>query len=128
MKKVIITIISIVVIFLGVGAVYYFNQTENSANNTKNTTEQVPEQDVREAVWEQLSQTQQDSVEGTWEDFKVSKITLNENMMSQVDDKSYEGKEVYLIDIPISSLSVPNSRVVYADIDTYDYIGDGVVD
>jgi len=39
-------------------------------------------------------------------DGKVSKITLNENMMSQVEDKSYEGKEVYLIDFPTKSKSI----------------------
>ncbi|MDF0727119.1 hypothetical protein PY093_10380 [Cytobacillus sp. S13-E01] len=49
-------------------------------------------------------------------------------MMSQVDDKSYEGKEVYLIDFPTKSESIPTNMIVYADVNTFNYIGNGLVD
>jgi alpha-acetolactate decarboxylase len=84
--------------------------------------------DVREIVWDQLSKEQKDWIVGTWKDGKVSKITLNGNMMNQVDDKSYKGKEVFLIDFPTKSKSIPNNMIVYADIDTFVYIGNGLVD
>ncbi|WP_275645823.1 hypothetical protein [Cytobacillus sp. S13-E01] len=48
--------------------------------------------------------------------------------MSQVDDKSYEGKEVYLIDFPTKSESIPTNMIVYADVNTFNYIGNGLVD
>ncbi len=84
--------------------------------------------DVREMVWKQLSAEQKLWINGTWEDGEISKITLTENMMSQVDDKSYEGKEVYLLDFPTKSKSIPNNMIIYADINTFAYIGDGLVD
>ncbi|HEO8418436.1 hypothetical protein [Niallia sp. FSL W8-0635] len=84
--------------------------------------------DVREMVWKQLSAEQKEWINGTWEDGEISKITLTENMMSQVDDKSYEGKEVYLLDFPTKSKSIPNNMIIYADINTFAYIGDGLVD
>lgn len=59
---------------------------------------------------------------------EVSKTTLNESMMSEVEDKSYAGKEVYLIDFPTKSKSIPNNMIVYADVNTFDYIGIGLVD
>ena len=67
-----------------------------SAVNGKEQVDKVAgKNDVREIVWGQLSSQQKERIDGTWKDGKVSKITLNENMISQVDDKSYEGKEVY---------------------------------
>lgn len=84
--------------------------------------------DVREVVWRQLSAQQKERINGTWKDGKVSKITLNKHMMSQIKDKSYEGKKVYLIDFPTKSKSIPNNMVVYADMKTFNYIGIGLVD
>jgi len=49
-------------------------------------------------------------------------------MMSQVDGKTYEGKVVYLLDFPTKSKSSPNNMIAYADINTFDYIGNGLVD
>lgn len=39
-----------------------------------------------------------------------------------------EGKEIYLIDFPTKSKSIPNNMIVYADVNTFDYIGNGLVD
>jgi hypothetical protein len=36
---------------------------------------------------------------------------------------SYEGKAVYLLDFPTTDLSVPNNMIVYADKDTFEFIG-----
>ncbi|MFL0266781.1 hypothetical protein [Candidatus Clostridium radicumherbarum] len=84
-------------------------------------------QDVREVVWNQLNAQEKEHIKGTWNDFKVSKITLTENM-GRISDKSYIGKEVYLIDFTIDSMAIPNNRIVYASLDDYKLIGYGLVD
>jgi hypothetical protein len=104
------------------------NNDQSVVNNNEQSNKVVKKDDVREIVWKQLSSEQKEWIDGTWTDGKVSKITLNENMMTQVDDKSYEGKEVYLIDFPTKSKSIPDNMIVYADTNTFDYIGNGLVD
>lgn len=104
------------------------NNVENFVNNKKQGDNVAQNGDVRETVWLQLSLEQKEWIDGTWKDGKVSKITLKKNMMGQVGDKSYAGKEVYLIDFPTKSKYIPNNIIVYADIKTFDYIGDGLVD
>ncbi|GAA0435410.1 hypothetical protein GCM10008983_09990 [Lentibacillus halophilus] len=100
------------------------NNNNNNDQNTVNTQEQSSNQkDVREVVWSQLSEQQKESINGTWKDGKVSKVTLEENMMSEVKDKSYEGKEVYRIMFPKDGKSEPNFVVVFADMNTFNYIG-----
>jgi hypothetical protein len=59
-------------------------------------------------------------------DAKVSKIVLTKDMPREVKDKSYIGKEVCLIDFPISRY--PNNTGVYADEVTCTLIGRGIVD
>jgi hypothetical protein len=131
-KKITLSILS-VFLLLGLPACSNQNgQGSNNSQNVVNSNEQgdkvVKKDDVREIVWKQLSSEQKEWVDGTWKNGKVSKITLNQNMMTQVDDKSYEGKEVYLIDFPTKSKSIPNNMIVYADTNTFDYIGNGLVD
>ena len=92
---------------------------ENNDNSTK---------DVREVVWSQLSSTDKDRIKGNWKDAKVSKIVLTKDMMNLIKDKSYAGKEVYVLDFPTTSVSMPNNMIVYADIATFDFIGHGMVD
>ncbi|WP_062105142.1 hypothetical protein [Bacillus niameyensis] len=105
------------------------NETGNNGQSVGNTSEQNNMKDVRENVWGQLSSQQKEQIEDSWQDAKVSKITLTKTMMTLVEDKSYEGKEVYLIDFPTKEKSrLPNNLIVYADLDTFDYIGDGLVD
>jgi hypothetical protein len=104
------------------------NNDQSVVNSNEQANNVVKKGDVREIVWKQLSTEQKLSIDGTWKDGKVSKITLNESMMTQVDDKSYKGKGVYLIDFPTKSKSIPNNMIVYADKDTFDYIGNGLVD
>ena len=43
-------------------------------------------------------------------------------------DKSYKDYEVYLLDFPTKRKFIPNNMIVYADINTYDYKGNGLVD
>lgn len=134
MKKTVLFILSSCLL-LGLFACSNQNKQANTNNdqNIVSINEQINEEknenDVRQVVWEQLSSEQKEWIDGsTWKNGKVTEITLNENMMTEVDDKSYIGKEVYLIDFPTKSKSIPNNMIVYADVNTFDYIGNGLVD
>nr|WP_328701165.1 hypothetical protein [Aquibacillus kalidii] len=104
------------------------NNDEQNVVRNELITEDENERDVREVVYNQLSSEQKEWIDGNWKDGKVSKITLTKNMITQLDEKSYEGKEVYIIDFPTKSKSIPNNMIVYADVNTFDYIGNGLVD
>ncbi|APH04964.1 hypothetical protein [Bacillus weihaiensis] len=117
------------------GLIACSNQTDQVENNDQkvvNSNEQDKKihvnKDVREVVWGQLSSEQKERIDGTWEFGKVSKIILNEDMMSLINDKTYDGKEVYLIDFPTKNKFIPNNMIVYADLKTFDYIGSGLVE
>lgn len=119
MKKIILLIFSSV--FL-VGLIV---ACSNPKESIKLTT--VTEQDVREIAINQLTSENKEIIAGTWQDSKLSKIALNEGM-GNVNDKSYIGKEVYLIDFPTKSISIPNNIIVYIGIDNNKLIGYGFVD
>lgn len=87
----------------------------------------LTKEDVREAVWNQLLKEDKERFDGTWEDATVSKIILNKNMMGLIDDKTYEGKEVYLIDFVLNDNSI-NNMIFYADVKTFALIGHGLID
>ncbi|RLQ94609.1 hypothetical protein [Falsibacillus albus] len=125
MKKVLLLVFSMFLLF---GLCACSNQNGQASNNDQNTLElDSKHEDVREVVWSQLPAQQKESIKGTWKDAKVSKITLEKNMMSGVKDKSYEGKEVYRIMLPTDGKSEPNFTVVFADLNTFDYIGYALV-
>ncbi|RLQ96349.1 hypothetical protein D9X91_08500 [Falsibacillus albus] len=65
---------------------------------------------------------------GKWTKARITKITLQINMITSGSDKSYIGKEVYMIDFPTSNQSKPSNIIVFADIDTLEIIGNGLVD
>ncbi|MGY0372270.1 hypothetical protein [Clostridium sp. JNZ J1-5] len=85
------------------------------------------ERDVREIAYNQLTSKDKERVVGTWRDSKLSKTTLKESM-GNIYDKSYIGKEVYLVDFPRKSESKLNNMIVYISIDNYKLIGHGHVD
>ncbi|UOQ83761.1 hypothetical protein [Gracilibacillus salinarum] len=91
-------------------------------------SEQTKQTDMREIVWEQLSEEQRQWVNGSWKDAKVSKVTLTSYMVAQSVDPSHFGKEVLVLDFPTKTKSIPSNMIIYADIDTYDYISSGLVD
>ncbi|MCM3710949.1 hypothetical protein [Sporosarcina luteola] len=101
---------------------------QNNVSNKERVNKDKNENDVRKIIWEQLSAKQKEWIDGTWKDGKVSKVTLNEYMITEIDDKSYEGKEVYLIDFPTKNKGTPNNVIIYADVNTFKYIGNGLLD
>lgn len=123
MKKNILIILSL---FIFIGLLACSNQKKsNNIKDSNNVT--VKELDVREIVWNQLTSKDKKQIKGTWKDSELRKITLNENM-GIINDESYIGKEVYIIDLPTKSLSEPCNMIVYASLDDYKIIGYGFLD
>lgn len=130
-NSVIILSVALVIVAIGVGlSLYFSNQSEKNttSNEEKNSSGVVAQKDTRELIWEKLPSAQKERVNGTWQDGKLSKVTLDKNAVAWIDDKSYEGKEVYLVDFPTKATGIPNNTLIYADIDTYEYIGNAPVD
>jgi hypothetical protein len=48
--------------------------------------------------------------------------------MGIINDKSYIGKEVYLVDFQTKSISIPNNMIVYASLYDYKIVGYGIVE
>ncbi|OQR55274.1 hypothetical protein [Bacillus sp. CDB3] len=68
-------------------------------NETPKTETVQTTKDVRELVWNSLSQAEKDEIDGSWKDAKVSKVIADATEY-QLDDASFKGKEVTLVTIP----------------------------
>jgi len=95
--------------------------------NKESISTTVKEQDIKELAYNQLTSEDKKRVSETWKDSKLSKITLHERM-GKINNISYIGKEVYLIDFPTKSNSMPSNMIVYLAIDNNKLIGYGYVD
>ncbi len=126
MKNIILPIVSLVislVLITGCSAV----KNTNVISNKEQANFTVKEQDIRELAYNQLTSGNKERIAGTWKDSKLSKITLREGM-GNITDKSYLGKEVYLVDFPTESNSIPNNMIVYLSIDSNKLLGYGFVE
>lgn len=126
MKNIILPIVSLVislVLITGCSAV----KNTNVISNKEQANFTVKEQDIRELAYNQLTSGNKERIAGTWKDSKLSKITLREGM-GNITDKSYMGKEVYLVDFPTESNSIPNNMIVYLSIDSNKLLGYGFVE
>lgn len=94
---------------------------QKQITNSKSQTEKI---DVREAVWNQLTPKEKKQVR-TWQDSKIEKVFLDEGS-AIFCDKSYIGKEVYLIEFKVTDKTAPQSILVkYASMDNHKLIGFG---
>ena len=126
MKKLILLIISSIIslgLIIGCGAV---KDTKTIVNKEKPSTT-VKEQDIREVAYNQLTSNDKARITGTWKDSKLYKITLKEGM-GIITEKSYLGKEVYLVDFPTKDLGVQSNMIVYLSIDNKKLLGYGYID
>lgn len=126
MKRIILMITSllfILVLFTACSS----SKEKSSVNSEEQISITAQGKDVRETAFNQLTQNDRKRIAGTWKDGKLSKVTLKEGMGS-ISDKSYIGKEVYLIDFPTKSISKPNNMIVYLGADSNKLIGYGYVD
>ncbi|MBX4270042.1 hypothetical protein [Clostridium estertheticum] len=58
----------------------------------------IKKNDIREIVWNQLSKAEQNEIIGTWKDGTIEKsIAKKDSNTFSLNDKSIDGKEVYLI-------------------------------
>lgn len=126
MKKITLLVISSVislVLFAGCSS------TKNSPNitNENQSNTATKSQDIREIAYNQLPSKDKEKINGTWKDSRLSKITLKEGM-GIISDKSYIGKEVYLVDFPIKTNAIPNNMIVYLSTDTNNFLGYGLVE
>ena len=70
--------------------------TMMGCQNKKGLT--IQQKDIRESVWAQLSKSEQNEIIGTWKDGKIEKsIAKKDSNTFTLEDKSLDGKEVYLI-------------------------------
>jgi hypothetical protein len=69
-------------------------------------------------------------VKTAYGDAKIDFVTLEEDMVN-LDEKTteYVGEEVYLVEIPLKEDNTqPNKISIYANIESFDYIGYGYED
>lgn len=126
MKKSILIMIPLVVFIALLTAFSNRNQLNKSTTKTvSNIT--IKQQDIREAVWNQMPSEDKELVQGTWQDSKVQKITLKKSM-GTITDKTYIGEEVYLVDFKIKSIGIPNNIGFFASINNHKIIGFGYTD
>lgn len=126
MKKVILLITSLVLlssIFIACSS----QNVSNSTNIADPTSSSETSTDIRQIAFDQLSSESKGRINGTWRDAKLSNITLSEHI-GIINDKSYIGKAVYLVDLPTKSKSMPNNMIFYISKDTHKLIGAGYVD
>ena len=126
MKKIILPIISSV-LSLWLFTACSSPKEVNIITNKEPISKTVMEQDIRELTYNQLTSKDKQRVSETWKGSKLSKITLHEGM-GKINNISYIGKEVYLIDFPIKSNSMPTNMIVYLSMDNHKLIGYGYVD
>ena len=112
-------------LLLGVSACSSTETTAPKENSRK--AEEVTERDVRESVWNQLSVSNKNRIDGSWIDAKVSKLTLKPGM-GKIDKGEYIGKEVYIVDFPIKSITSNNNMLFYASVENQELIGQGYTD
>ena len=120
-KILVLTLIFIVSILISLCDSSITKVAKEQSNITEN------KQDVRETIWNQLI-SKDNAIQGNWQDGELSRTTLYEDAGIIINDKSYIGKEVYMIDFQTKSLRMPNNIIVYASMDNNKIIGYGIVD
>lgn len=132
MKKSSLIAVSVtsLVVLVGLG-LWLYSSSHNATvadNKAQSSIEKNSQKDTRELIWDKLPVSQRERVDGTWKSGTLTVVTLDKNSVGWIDDKSYEGKEVYLVDYPTKNTGVPNNMLIYADKDTFEYIGNAPVD
>lgn len=125
MKKIVL----IILLFFSVGLLPACSSHKelNTIDNKEPVSINVEKQDAREMAYNQLDSNYKEIIAGSWQDSKLSTVTLREGM-GIISSKSYIGKEVYLVDFQTNSKSKPNNIIVYLDMDNCKLIGYGYVD
>ncbi|WP_017414321.1 hypothetical protein [Clostridium tunisiense] len=112
MKKNIIIIFSIIIIFTLYSGSSYFKEQSN----------------VKRAAWEQLGPEAKDFIEGSWRSGKVRKVTLSPSMRN-ISEEAYIGKEIYVVSFTTKEDNPTiNTIGIFVSIEDCKVIGTGCVD
>lgn len=125
MRKIILVILLLIVVTVPVACSN--EKKEGEVKKVEQIKTVSAEVDIRRIAWEQLSTEDKKRIEGTWENSKVSKVILREDM-GIIKDKSYIGKEVYIIDFKTNEKRIPNNMIVYLSVDSKKLQGYGYIE
>lgn len=89
----------------------------------------IKKNDVREIVWTQLSKSEQNEIVGTWKDGKIEKsIAKKDSNAFTLEDKSLDGKKVYLITFKSKNEPTIGNVQKLVDINSYKIVGGALRD
>jgi hypothetical protein len=120
-KFTLIILSSVLLSFLLSGCQQQESKEQNVKEANSNETQSL---DVRQVVWNQLTNNDKKHIKGTWKDATVRKIVLKETM-GNIKDNSYIGKQVYIVDYPSNDNPSLGGVAVYADEKSFKLIGYG---
>lgn len=117
--------ILIILTFILLSCVLNGCQQQSSKQNVNNANSNKTQSlDVRKAVWNQLTDNNKKHIKGTWKDATFQKVVLRETM-GNIKDKSYIGKQVYIVEYPSNDTPSLGGVGVYADLKSFKLIGYG---
>lgn len=87
----------------------------------------VPEVDIRKTVYDQMDEKDRKRMREGWEDARVTSIILTEGM-AVMSDPSYIGKDVFVVDFRVKTMSIPDNMIFFASKSDGRIIGIGLVD
>ena len=115
---------------LSFGLIACSSQGEETSSDKGKSVEQIEQKGIKETVWDQLSETDKERIDGSWEDAEIHKVVLKESMLAfKLEGKKhpYLGEEVYAVGFPTNESPISN-MIVYADEKSFEYIGHGLTD
>lgn len=125
MKKLVLGM-SVLVLLLGLTACRVPEKaTEGKENMLAGAV--VPEVDIRKTVYDQMDPKDRNRMREGWEDARVTSIILTEGMAG-MSDPSYIGKEVFVVDFRVKTMSIPDNMIFFASKSDGRIIGIGLVD
>lgn len=83
--------------------------------------------DIRKLVYDQMDSKDRDRMREGWEEATVVSIVLTKGMAA-LSDPAFIGKEVFLVDFKVKTMSIPDNMVFYASKSDGRIIGIGLVD
>lgn len=101
--------------------------SENEPQTQIEKTKSNPQTDLKQQVWEQLSENQKKEVIGDWNNATFTKIILKEGP-NRINNTNYYGKEVYQVSYPSNKSGILGDFIIFVAIDTGKVIGYGLRD
>jgi hypothetical protein len=93
MKRVILILVGIFCILI---VVLNLTAKKNIPQTDSSTILKTQEEDLRQVIWDKLSQESKAEIIGTWKDAKMEKVIGNKQR-SYLKDERYDGKELFYI-------------------------------